>query len=743
YQDVSPAEHAFEQRFAETYGSEYLIALQREYPLVDLDNRNGFIDYVIETKDGLVGFEVNGISYHHPLLAGKQTYLRQLQKQNAAIKSGLRLYRFSSQDTRFAQKMQEQFKLMIGDKHHILARTLVEKRRGYRLYEHQADIINQLKRAIHQGDKSALVVLPTATGKATIVEELILDRWMQNRDAKMAIIGPNRALMEDWRKRVTRLRQDARLSVENIEIMTYQRFYRLMQSAHSNRYDAIFVDEAHHAVASTMRKSLQYFTPNLLLGVTATPDRLDRQRLEEIFGTYSSPLLLEEAMEQGLIAKTHVYRIETNLDLSVVRYNGKSFVNADLERSICVDSRNQLIVEVLQTYFVDGPLQNKKGIVFCVNVEHAKKMEKALRAIGLDARAVAGNIPQSQQYIASYQTAKSPQFLCTCNMISEGWDAPQTSVLVMARPTLSKVLYLQQLGRGLRNHPNKEALYVIDVVDTYGALLKPWSMHSLMHNPSYVPFGDIMKRYHVDDVIQIEGLVETIERITPVDLFTFEEQYGEYLGEEEFARKLYITTSTLKNWIKKGEVIPSLLLPFGSKHLAFFEEHMVDSIRTQKGLQVHDETTLHQDFLDFCSEYSYTFSFKMTFMLSLLKAVDRNGEAKIQKILALYQRFYLERHALGLQVDKANCVYSESFLQDEVALQKNMLSNPFEKFERKQFVLYSQELGVIGFHPKLWRELTMQDKQNIQTQLLAHLEQYYKEMDGVQAIPWLVSEYEF
>lgn len=83
-----------------------------------------------------------------------------------------------------------------------------------------------------------------------------------------------------------------------------------------------------------------------------------------------------QAMEEGIVAQANVYRIETNIDLSHVRFNGKDYINADLEKSVRVTSRNELIVNVLKEYFCDGEMANRQGIIFCVNTRHTIEMEK-------------------------------------------------------------------------------------------------------------------------------------------------------------------------------------------------------------------------------------------------------------------------------------------------------------------------------------------------------------------------------
>ena len=134
----------------------------------------------------------------------------------------------------------------------------------------------------------------------------------------------------------------------------------------------------------------------------------------------------------------------------------------------------------------------RQGVIFCVNVIHANEMAKLLNNAGMTAASYTGQTKNSTELMEDFKQ-KRIRFLCACNMISEGWDYPELGILVMARPTLSKVLYLQQIGRGLRKTDVKKNVIVIDVVDEYGAMVKACNMHSIFANPYYVPFGDITK----------------------------------------------------------------------------------------------------------------------------------------------------------------------------------------------------------------------------------------------------------
>lgn len=256
-------------------------------------------------------------------------------------------------------------------------------------------------------------------------------------------------------------------------------------------------------------------------------------------------------MKKKIVAEANVCRIETNLDLSHIRFNGKDYINADLEKSIRVKSRNELIADVLYNYFSEGKAGQLQGVVFCVNTNHAQEMERVLNAKGLLAKAYIRKTKNPDEVMQQFREKKI-RFLCACEMISEGWDYPELGILVMARPTLSKVLYMQQIGRGLRRTNTKTNVFVIDVVDEYGAMAKPCSMHSIFSNSFYTAFGSILKRdYSVGDMIEVDGLHETVERIVQVDIETFEEKYGDYLNQEQLAREFYLSTELLPAGLPK------------------------------------------------------------------------------------------------------------------------------------------------------------------------------------------------
>lgn len=573
-----------------------------------------------------------------------------------------------------------------------------------------------------------MIVLPTASGKSRIVEEDLREFAKEKPEFRGLILVPGINILADWRERV---QESVPELVEKIEIRTYAYMCRHYTEYPADYYNYIVVDEAHHAVAPMLKRVIQYYEADFTVGLTATDQRPDKKKLETVFGTYSTSLSLKEAMEKGIVARANVYRIETNIDLSKVRFNGKDYINADLEKRIRVTSRNELIVNVLQEYLGDGEAARRQGVIFCVNVAHANEMAKLLNKANITAASYTKQTKNPAAVMADFKQKKI-RFLCACNMISEGWDYPELGILVMARPTLSKVLYLQQIGRGLRKTDTKKNVIVIDVVDEYGAMIKACNMHTIFANPYYVPFGDIIKTdYTPGDMVVIDGMEERIERIMEVDINSFEEKYGDYLSQEQVAREYFVSTGTVTSWIKKKKIVPSVEYRFGNKSIYLFSPDDVEKYRKELNIKEHNDSTIKEDFFEFLEERDYSLSYKMPFLLAVVKHIDAIGDAKIEDVLDDYIAFYQDRLARGLQVDRSTCPYDEKMLKDRKAVQRNMLTNPFEKFERKRFLYYSKDLSVISMNHALFGQMKEEDWERVRKQMREDLRKYYDGMGGV------------
>ncbi len=745
-QDIDPSrpESIFEDCFIAAFGEVSRDVLYREFPFYDCEGKRRFIDYALFSRGVKFAVELNGESFHHPAVIGPKKYRSQLFKQNSLTADGFKTFRWSLRGMADREKFIQELQTFFGDSTRFLPRSHFKVDRQLAtidLHDHQIDVLEYFSKERKKGRSNFLVVLPTGTGKTEIFIKDIETFLLTCSTFKALILVPSHKLRTQTVARLKmRLPQyrdhigedlfsTASLSVV---VQTYAFMHRHYYELDGAHFDYIVVDEAHHAAAAGLRRVLEHFNPSHLIGMTATPERLDRQNLEEIFGEYESSLGLAEAITKGLVPSIRCFRIKSNIDLSEVRFNGREYVKSDLQQTLRVPSRDHLIVEILTKYF-GGSFSGKQGVVFCVDIAHARRMADALNKAGLASMAVDGKDRRYAEAAQQKYKVGEVRFLCACDLLTEGWDAPQTQILVMARPTFSKVLYTQQLGRGLRHYPGKEALYVLDVVDNYGAKLNPMSLHALLGVRTYSPFSDLIQPEtgaSQDEIVTLDGLYEGVRRVEPVDIFTFDSLYGNFLNEEQLARELFVSTGTIRAWLKKGTIAADFAHPFGRSTLHFFDPEKVENMRSTLGLSAHTAETRRQDFMEFLKKRDYTFSYKIIFLLAFLNVRNSRGEAMLPEILDLYQRFYLGIHKRVGRCEKNKSPYNrDEYLKDRAELQGNLFRNPFEKFERKRFFHHCRDLNYVAIDSVLQAQLTKEDYQSIRMQMIEDLQKYFAQLE--------------
>lgn len=747
--DPSIPEAYFEQAFIEIFGNDSLDSVLREEPFIDINSQTRYIDYLVHTKNGKVAIEKNGETYHHPILIGKVKYKNQLLKQNSIVQNKMKIYRWSIEGMRAKDSFNEELKIFIGNKKELEIAQKLSVTRKIKLFSHQEITLNTIENERKKGEKNFLVVLPTGTGKTEIYIFDMINQMKKYNLRKILVLVPQKPLRNDTIEKIK-----IRLKNENIEksvgnnlkddivVVTYSYISRNYYELDKECFEYIVVDEAHHSVAPTLRKVIQHFNPKTLIGLTATDKRLDEKKLEDIFGKYEENLTLKEAIEKDILVPIKAFRVESNIDLSEVRFNGKDYVGTDLQRTLIVPSRDKLIVNTLIKYFHSSVNDFKSGIIFCVSIKHAENLAKLMKNEGFSCEAVSGENSKSNDYLEEYQNGKI-QFLTTCSLLNEGWDSPRTSIIVMARPTLSKVLYTQQLGRGTRKMEGKEALYVLDVVDNYGAYgtvsNRPWSIHALLRIGDYKPFADILNPYKEPshEELILDGIYEEERKLKPIDIFTFEEKYSDFYSDEKLARELFVSTGTVKSWVKKGKIIPTVTLNIGKINLNYYSPGYKDEIIKNLDLKIHNELTIYDDFFEFLNEKDYSLSYKMIMLLSIIKIMDVNGECNLEDLIIEYTNFYKSRIIENKKVDRNTCPFDLDYLKDKTKMKQNLLINPFEKFERKRFMHYSKDLNFIMFASSLWEKLSKEDIVKIKVQIFNDLVDYYNRIEApILEVKW-------
>ncbi len=234
-------------------------------------------------------------------------------------------------------------------------------------------------------------------------------------------------------------------------------------------YDYIVVDEFHHAAAPTYQKLLSYYRPKILLGLTATPERMDGKSILQYFSNrIAAEIRLPEAIDRKLLCPFQYFGVTDTVDLDGLRWSAGGYDRAELSHvytlsGVAASRRADHIVSSLLKYVTD--IDVVKGLGFCVSVEHAKFMSDHFNERGISSMFLTGKSLDEERRDAQNQLVSGKvRFIFVVDLYNEGVDIPEINTVLFLRPTESLTVFLQQLGRGLRLSENKECLTVLDFI---------------------------------------------------------------------------------------------------------------------------------------------------------------------------------------------------------------------------------------------------------------------------------------
>ena len=229
-------------------------------------------------------------------------------------------------------------------------------------------------------------------------------------------------------------------------------------------YDYIIFDEVHHVAADSYRKILSRFKPKILLGLTATPERMDGEDITQDFdGKISAEIRLDDALNNNLLAPFHYYGITDSVDLRDVRWQAGRYVISELSKVYSSnDQRTGLILRKIEDYLTD--YNQVRALCFCVDVNHAKNMAAKFQLAGLKAGYLVSDNGNERAKWYRQLKEKRINYLFVVDMFNEGVDIPEVDTILFLRPTESLTIFLQQFGRGLRKAEGKEFVTILDFV---------------------------------------------------------------------------------------------------------------------------------------------------------------------------------------------------------------------------------------------------------------------------------------
>ncbi|KAG9565575.1 DEAD/DEAH box helicase-like protein, partial [Aureobasidium melanogenum] len=366
--------------------------------------------------------------------------------------------------------------------------VVATQRPQIKLRSYQEECIEAVLRHLDRGQKRLGISLATGSGKTVIFSHLIERVPEPTHEATQTLILVHRReLVEQAARHCQNIYPDKMIEIEmgsrhatGVADITVASIQSIMSGDRlskfdPNRFKLLLVDEAHHIVATRYLDVLKHFrldeesqkTPSnqcpALVGVSATFSRHDGLRLgaaiDEI--VYHKDYL--DMIEGEWLSTASFTTVQSGADLSKVRSLGKQgdFQTGDLSKAVNNDETNQITVQAWLAQAQD----RKATLVFCVDLAHVSSLTAMFRRFGIDARFITSDTPKQvrTERLDAFKNGEFPVLL-NCGIFTEGTDIPNIDCVLLARPTKSRNLLIQMIGRGLRLHPGKEGCHVIDMV---------------------------------------------------------------------------------------------------------------------------------------------------------------------------------------------------------------------------------------------------------------------------------------
>ncbi len=412
----------------------------------------------------------------------------------------------------------------------------------------QRKALKEIRNFRDQGVERALIVAATGSGKTYLAA---FDA--RNFDAKRLLFIVHRdailkEAMETFKKVFGANRSYGLFVGDNKEVDCDFIFAsNIMIANHLDifnpeEFDYIVIDECHHSSASSYKKIINYFQPEFLLGLTATPERMDNEDVFELFD-YNVPfeLRLRDAIMDNLVVPFHYYGIRDNL----VNYSlkEKSMISRDIAKTENID----FIIKNINKHLPNDKL---KCIAFCNSINHARTMAEAFTEHGIPAIALTGDNDVGER-IKAFDNLQNDsnqlQIICTVDILNEGVDIPRLNMVLFLRPTESSTIFLQQLGRGLRKCDGKKYLTVLDFIgNNYDRSVQIAFALGKLSNNNFIEKAYLRDLLNTNfTALNIPGVVINIDELSREEIIN-------YLNKTNFNSNKFLIKEfeNFKNYIK-------------------------------------------------------------------------------------------------------------------------------------------------------------------------------------------------
>ena len=585
----------------------------------------------------------------------------------------------------------------------------------------QMDFISNLKRIYSHGNKRALLISATGTGKtyasAFGIRELGFKRILflvhRNQIASQALksyknVFDNRVSMG----LVSGYNHDYKADFVFATMQTMSK-REILEKYSPDTFEAIVIDEAHHSSADSYQRIIEYFKPQFWLGMTATPDKRvtenDDKNIYELFDyQIACEIRLQQAMEENLLCPFHYFGI-TDLELITdSNTREEKLRNFSLLTS---DTRVDYIIEKANYYGYSG--ERVKGLIFCSWIDEAKELSKKFNERGLRTIVLCGDDSEEKRIdaierLAGKDSEDALDYILSVDIFSEGVDIVEVNQVIMLRPTESPIVFIQQLGRGLRKAEGKEYVIILDFIGNYkNNFMIPVALYG---DRTYNK--DTIRRYVIEGSRILPGS-STIhfDEISKKQIFASIDKSSttkKFLSEKYFAVKNKLGhIPNILEFDAYGEVDPLILIDYATTYNRFvsiidkeysiifdsFEESVLEfvSLNLVQGKRPHElviiKTLIEQSETDLSSFYTRLSEVENTIPIDKRK-LEKDYYAAVD---VLRKRF------VNSQSEKEKYELMEIFDEEKISQRRLTRSlNFYERVKRSHFRVELNNLIEFG-----------------------------------------------
>ena len=593
-------------------------------------------------------------------------------------------------------------------------KTKIEQENEFVPNSMQKRVLGKLKETRENGNKKGLVISATGTGKTYLAAmdikqffEIksnaknklfeINDKKSKTSNIKFLFIAHREELLENAinvfskilkidKNEFGRIYGGLKEIDKNIIFASIQSLRNCYNEFKPSFFDYVIVDEFHHSMSESYLKTLSYFNPKFLLGLTATPKRMDGKDILSLCDyNVVDEIGIKEALEEDLIVPFHYFGVnDYTINYDNIPYKNGKYNEKILLENLLLNTRTDYIVEKINKFGFDG--DELSAVAFCQNIEHAFFMKEEFSKKGYKSAVITANTSSNERSeILEKFKNKKIEILCVVDILNEGIDIPTINLLLFLRPTMSSTIFIQQIGRGLRKAKNKDFVTIIDFIGNHKKdylLINYFSSEvdnkdtlftkkEKIINEIKNQFSNIPKSCYVElDRICQNRIIEKIEKINFSSKNILKEMYLDYKAEIGKSENEILKVSDFDTNI---ELFQELSLKLGSFYNAQLQ--FEDSEIKQNKISL-----LNSEEIEFLAYLEKKLTIVEPFTYLIVKYLINNDFINLEIIVDEYKNYFNIKDNFQKEY-VINRIFTE-LVEDEI-LEKNSTKNRLFKISKK------------------------------------------------------------